>query len=472
VLLEIDSTEFDNYDQYQPYTGQKSSLIKSKVDLKPYCPSILDQGDTGACASFATVYGALTMSHAIQNQITSKTLLDKFAFSPSFLYNQLLTESDDCTRPTDVLGYIEKLKTVGACFNTNFPYSQDCKTNPNEANFDEALNYTIDHGAVLFKSSRNDTFKMSTIKSYLNDSIPVIAVIQVYDSFYEAKKPFWKKSTYDNYLGGHHVIVIVGYDELTGSFEIMNSWGNNWGNQGFIRVPFSDLVAICPSALVISPGTSNLDKQLTLNRANLENKDKDLVSTILRRKRTQQRFVRNKFDIYKVSKIEERIIKQKVPINSTATGIYSTRGVNLNDAIQIKTGTLSKNTYTYIYSINQNNKLTKHWPRITKLGQKNKYISLSPLSTNYITIPDNNTALQKSSEEEKIIVITSSKELQNLERILSNRLNFESLNIKLMESYLPNQGKLPIEFDDINLAASAILQNNSDFIITLIVNIE
>jgi len=473
VLIDIDTEKFDSYDQYQPFTGQKSSLLKSTIDLRSFCPSILNQGNTGACASYATAYGALTIGHAIQNQITSKTLLDKLAFSPSFLYNQILKENDECTQPTDLLDYIDLLKNIGVCFNSDFPNSENCKLKPDTSHYKKALNFKIDHGAVLFKSSRNDTFKIGTIKNFLNDSIPVVAVIQVYDTFYEATKPFWKKGKYDNYLGGHHVVVVIGYDETTGSFDIMNSWGDQWGDKGFIKIPFLDFVSICPSALVIEPGRSQLDEYLTLdNHKNNTSVDEELLYTILKRTRNQQKYVRNKFEIYEVSKIDEKVVKQKAPIYMKENGNYYTRGIKLKDAIQIKTSTITKGSYTYIYSLNEHGHLNQHWPRESDSKNVSNQVNLSPLSINYITIPSKESVLVKSSNKEELIVISSSQELIGLEDILISRSNLQNLKEVLSEKYFHNSELLVIEFEKSNLEANAIININSDFIIPLVVSIE
>lgn len=48
---------------------------------------------------------------------------------------------------------------------------------------------------------------------------------------------FWKK-TYGDIFMGYHAIAIVGYDE--DGFIIRNSWGDNFGDNGYVTIPYND----------------------------------------------------------------------------------------------------------------------------------------------------------------------------------------------------------------------------------------
>ena len=48
---------------------------------------------------------------------------------------------------------------------------------------------------------------------------------------------FWEK-TYGDIFMGYHAIAIVGYDE--DGFIIRNSWGDNFGDNGYVTIPYND----------------------------------------------------------------------------------------------------------------------------------------------------------------------------------------------------------------------------------------
>ncbi|MBK6946908.1 MAG: DUF4384 domain-containing protein [Haliscomenobacter sp.] len=50
---------------------------------------------------------------------------------------------------------------------------------------------------------------------------------------------------------------IIGYDEQRGAFEVMNSWGTDWGNQGFTWVRYQDFSNIVKYAFELITGSSN-----------------------------------------------------------------------------------------------------------------------------------------------------------------------------------------------------------------------
>ena len=92
---------------------------------------------------------------------------------------------------------------------------------------------------------------LSKVKTYLSDGNPAMFGFTVYNSIEQAEKtgriPF--PSPKEKIEGGH-AIVTVGYDdkmkiknnygkgETTGALLIRNSWGKNWGEQGYGWLPY------------------------------------------------------------------------------------------------------------------------------------------------------------------------------------------------------------------------------------------
>lgn len=67
---------------------------------------------------------------------------------------------------------------------------------------------------------------------------PVVTTIMVFEDFMSYGSGIYKHTT-GKFLGGH-AISIIGYDDASRSFIIRNSWGPEWGENGFGRVSYDD----------------------------------------------------------------------------------------------------------------------------------------------------------------------------------------------------------------------------------------
>ena len=59
--------------------------MPGSYSLEKYCPTPGDQGQYGTCTAWANGYGVATILYAITHNLTDKTLVKKYAFSPAFL---------------------------------------------------------------------------------------------------------------------------------------------------------------------------------------------------------------------------------------------------------------------------------------------------------------------------------------------------------------------------------------------------
>jgi C1A family cysteine protease len=71
---------------------------------------------------------------------------------------------------------------------------------------------------------------------------PLVTTIMVNEDFMSYSSGVYKHTT-GKFLGGH-AISIVGYDDTTQSFIIRNSWGPEWGENGFGHVSYTDVSGV------------------------------------------------------------------------------------------------------------------------------------------------------------------------------------------------------------------------------------
>ena len=210
-------------------------VLPSKVDLRPFCPPVYDQGQLGSCTGNA-IAGSIEFE-----QLKKK---DPHAFVPSRLfiyYNERVIEG---TVNQDSGAMIrDGMKTVnaqGTCTEITWPYNiNKFKTKPAVKAFKEALKYKT----KVYSRVLQD---LNSLKSALAAGDPIVFGFTVYASF---ESPAVAKtgiapmpSPNEQPLGGHAVLC-VGYDDSTETFIIRNSWGPNWGQKGYFTLPYAYLTS-------------------------------------------------------------------------------------------------------------------------------------------------------------------------------------------------------------------------------------
>jgi C1A family cysteine protease len=197
-----------------------------RIDLRPLCPLVFDQGDLGSCTANAGVAALIMLKNAGQ------------MFSRIFqYYNERsiegTTKTDNGASMRDIGKAIQK---YGICLEITEPYDvTKFNHKPTPHQYAEALHYKC----TSYASIDND---IEGIKAVLaTQSKPVLMGIDVYTSFESAVVaktgivPMPAKG--EKVLGGH-AILAVGYDEVKKVLICRNSWGSSWGDKGYFYLPY------------------------------------------------------------------------------------------------------------------------------------------------------------------------------------------------------------------------------------------
>ena len=186
-------------------------VLPPELDLRNKLQPIRDQGKQGACAAMA---GAAMK----ECQEFTDTLLNEY-LSPQFIYN-LRDGSDEGMYMRDLMSI---LRNKGVCTEKLFPYGKSGY--PTEVALDEGIKYIIQSYAAV---KTIDELKTSL---YLNGAC-IIAV-----PVYNFTERMWYQRPGDEILGGH-ALAVVGYN--INGFIIRNSWGDDWGQEGYCVMPYED----------------------------------------------------------------------------------------------------------------------------------------------------------------------------------------------------------------------------------------
>jgi C1A family cysteine protease len=208
--------------------------LPPKVDLRPGCPEVYDQGQLGSCT--ANAIGAAHQFEQIKQE-------DKDAFNPSRLFIYYNERAIEGTVDQDAGAMIrDGIKTVakqGVCPEKEWPYMIGKFTaKPPKPCYTHAKN----HQVVSYQRVAQTQDQM---KGCLAAGFPFVFGFAVYESFETqavAKTgvvPMPDKT--EKMLGGHAVMA-VGYDDSEGRFIVRNSWGPKWGQGGYFTMPYDYLV--------------------------------------------------------------------------------------------------------------------------------------------------------------------------------------------------------------------------------------
>ncbi len=210
------------------------SKLPESVDLRPGCPPVYDQGQLGSCTANA-IGGALEFAQ-IEEKKTNP-------FTPSRLfiyYNERVIEHTvDSDSGAQIRDGVKSVHQLGAPPETDWPYDINKFTQkPPEQAFTDAKNYQ----AIVYQRL---TPTLGQLKGCLASGFPFIFGFTVYESFESQEVAstghLGMPQTNEKQLGGHAVLA-VGYEDSSQTFIVRNSWGTDWGIQGYFTMPYPYLL--------------------------------------------------------------------------------------------------------------------------------------------------------------------------------------------------------------------------------------
>jgi len=215
--------------------------LPAAVSLKQYTPTPKNQGNYGTCVAWSSTYAGYTTAAAIQNNWTQKTVIDDNAFSPEFVYALAKKDGDNnCQKGTQLGDVLEILKTKGAVRFKEF--QTQCAGEIPQPLLNKASTNKIKAYTRIF--SLDDPNKVGRTKKSISEKKPVVMGMKCPESFDIAKNVWIPTASEKSNINSHygHAMCVVGYDDNMqgGAFEIMNSWGTDWGNGGYIWVRYVD----------------------------------------------------------------------------------------------------------------------------------------------------------------------------------------------------------------------------------------
>ncbi len=116
-----------------------------------------------------------------------------------------------------------------------------------------AQKYKIKSFVKLFQPTTRAQQKIYELKKAIMRGNPVIVEMNITKNFEDLKSVRMWDLSQDRQVTKTHQAIVVGYDEERKAVEIMNCWGRDWGNGGYIWVGYDDFAQMATDAFVIIP---------------------------------------------------------------------------------------------------------------------------------------------------------------------------------------------------------------------------
>jgi len=221
--------------------------LPSIHDLSNMFPPVRSQGPQGSCVAWAAGYYIRSYQEKLEKNL-NYTSLDN-VMSPAFIYNYHHKGNSKCKNKGMRLSSAAKiLKERGIVSWSDLPYdSEVCSVGPDSSTLEKARENRIDN----FKRTH-----ISNFKTFLASNTPILVGVDVYSNFqscfknsrcmkeYTAAGNIFKAVEGDGVKNDKgekagHAIVIVGYSDIKKAYKIVNSWGEYWGDRGFLWISYS-----------------------------------------------------------------------------------------------------------------------------------------------------------------------------------------------------------------------------------------
>ncbi|MDP2921168.1 MAG: C1 family peptidase [Candidatus Omnitrophota bacterium] len=219
--------------------------LPKEVDLREFCSEVENQEALGSCTANALAGNLEFLDKRGIDQSDSVSRLRRLTesdytdVSRLFIYynERVLHGTVDYDSGASLRNGIKTLRKEGACWEETWPYLIERFTRkPPEKCYREAKKHCIE--------SYHRISNLSEMLTCLADGFPFVFGFMVYESFQTQRVARTGKVNMpgkkEKPLGGHAVLA-VGYNQKDERFLVRNSWGSEWGKDGYFTMPYKYL---------------------------------------------------------------------------------------------------------------------------------------------------------------------------------------------------------------------------------------
>lgn len=210
------------------------STIPSSVSLRSFEPEVYDQGEFSSCTGNALVMA--TRMARIKQGLGDRNLSRMFVYANERILEKCLNEDSGAI----IRDGAKVLSTMGVPDESIWPYTKfNLFLEPSQDAYKQAVQDEVSTYLTVDQT-------LEEMKLCLTEEFPFVFGVTLFEAFESAEVAKTglvpMPSQTDKVIGGH-AILCVGFDDnrYGGTFEVLNSWGNSWGDKGHCYFPYSYL---------------------------------------------------------------------------------------------------------------------------------------------------------------------------------------------------------------------------------------
>lgn len=238
--LLLDATKDSTVDLIAKWDGFGMD-VPEEMSLEDFVPNVRSQEDFANCGGWAVGYYMASTEWALITNQYKKSVSTVFAYDPIYL-NRVVSKVDYCDGPTYLPDLCREVLNNGLKRqNIN---RTGCKSMPGYSESESLLDFTQLYR--LTDTSLSQDENVLAVKYAISSYHPVVFSMETPDSFIDVDSdglfnPSDEDREQHELLPGH-ALTIVGYDDnqFGGAFRVVNSWGEEWGDNGYCWITYAD----------------------------------------------------------------------------------------------------------------------------------------------------------------------------------------------------------------------------------------
>ena len=396
--------------------GSQFGTMPFSVDLRQYAPYCGHQGDIASCTAWATAYSAYSIERAIRAGNTLRDAITRDAYSAMYVYHHI--KVDECTGGAYLTETMKFLESKGDWYSRAFE-SDNCGDRPSVHFAQQAMNHRTEGYATIFPYGEAADQKIHRTKLMLSNNKPVVIGMALRANFVDiaAGEAYWNPEAGDTRYAGGHAMTVVGYDDRRQAFLLMNSWGRDWGIDGFIWVRYADYGKYCKYGYVLFVGNPGNDVSPdvpaslsgTFGFRYMEPAAGDLTF-----QNAQPRWNGNYYELVR-------------------------QDWTLSDRFQLIAMNTRPDEYVSVFSLDPNGETNIHWPKQQNLSvyfDGMNEVSINPIAGTEIVIPGEESAFALEERgDDYLCVLFSSQPISDFKEVVAAVQNGSgSFNTRLQQA--------------------------------------